>query len=222
MLPTEDQIADATSNEAPIKIVETRPSLSAGVLLAGTRNLELRLSGPLAGPVDPSGCQLQAAGADGLLGTADDTVIPFSADLHASRLVLSCPTLSEGVYRLTLRDTLVDGAGRRWMETKTARRAAITCGSSSWTAGSATLDPTFGLDGIQLLDFGAGCSTTPRVLPFRPMGSWLWPAPARPAPASTLVWYVCCPTVNPMSRLARRGLSPRIWAVPGIWRMTWR
>ena len=59
------------------------------------------------------GLQFQApvGGADGLLGTADDTTITLSASYSGTTSTLSIPALAAGIYRLTVFDTITDTGG---------------------------------------------------------------------------------------------------------------
>ena len=68
--------------------------------------------------------ELQSAGADGLLGTADDTTIPLSASYSGTTTTLSFAALAAGLYRLTVFDTITDTGGNpdRRQRERTARQ----------------------------------------------------------------------------------------------------
>ena len=56
--------------------------------------------------------QLQKSGLDGLLGTADDMIVPLSASYSGTTATLTFPALTESTYRLTVRDAITDLTGR--------------------------------------------------------------------------------------------------------------
>src|SRR5262249_1921123 len=56
---------------------------------------------------------LQSVGADGLLGTADDVIVPVSPTYSGSTATLTFSALPNSVYRLTVKDTITDAAGNK-------------------------------------------------------------------------------------------------------------
>ena len=99
-------------DEVPPTVVAISPSISNGTLAAGTTSLLIEFSEPLMGGSyganNVANYQLQSLGPDALLGTADDTIVPLSVIYMNKLTTLSFDPLPEGIYRLTLRDTLTD------------------------------------------------------------------------------------------------------------------
>jgi autotransporter-associated beta strand protein len=93
-------------------ITGTAPSLAASSILdAGTRSLVIEFSEAVLGGGDAGSYQLQSVGPDGLLGTADDTILPLSVTHLGTTATLVFPALPESVYRLTVRDVITDLVG---------------------------------------------------------------------------------------------------------------
>jgi hypothetical protein len=93
-------------------VLSTTPSLSGGTLPAGSNSLVVNFSAStLLGADNPANYQLQNAGADGLLGTADDTASPLTLSYSSGAATLSYSALTENVYRLTVRDAITDVGG---------------------------------------------------------------------------------------------------------------
>ena len=92
--------------------VSTTSFLSAGTLGANSTSLTATFSESVIGGNLPASYQLQRAGADGLLGTADDSLITVtSATVSKNTATLNFAGLVEDVYRLTVKATITDAAG---------------------------------------------------------------------------------------------------------------
>ncbi|NUQ64120.1 MAG: VCBS repeat-containing protein, partial [Pirellulales bacterium] len=93
-------------------VTATTPSFDiSGTLAAGTTSLQVAFSEPVTGGGTAHNYQLQSLGPDGLLGTADDAIVPLSVTLDGAAATLSFSALTESVYRLTARDAITDAAG---------------------------------------------------------------------------------------------------------------
>jgi len=57
--------------------------------------------------------ELRSQGPDGLLGNADDAIVPLAANYSNNTATLTFSALPQGVYRLTIKDTITDLAGDR-------------------------------------------------------------------------------------------------------------
>ena len=103
-LETRDLLAPIVTSPQPLEI-ETLP--------AGTSSVEIHFSEPVSGAGEAANYQLRSLGPDGSLGTDDDTIHVLSAEYsdtsHATATV-SFTGLSDGVYRLTVRDTITNEA----------------------------------------------------------------------------------------------------------------
>ena len=87
------------------------PSPAAGTLSAGTGSLAIQFSEAMANAGSAANYKLQSAGADGLLGTADDVIIAPTVTYAGKTATLKFAGLAENVYRLTLLGSLADLAG---------------------------------------------------------------------------------------------------------------
>ncbi len=86
--------------------------LQTGTVSVGTSSLTVTFNEAVTGANVTSNYQLQAAGADGLLGTADDSTISItSANLNGNTATLNFVVLSESVYRLTVNSGMTDVVG---------------------------------------------------------------------------------------------------------------
>ncbi len=114
-LNTANDVAnDVTSiaNGLP-SVSSTTFSLSGGTLTAGTTTLSVNFNVAVLGAGTAANYQLQSLGLDGLLGTADDVIVPLSASYSGTTATLTFSGLTESTYRLTVRDTITDGSGRK-------------------------------------------------------------------------------------------------------------
>ncbi len=92
-------------------VVSVSPSLDDGVLAAGTTSLQITFSEPIVGGDVASNFELRNQGADGILGNADDVLVILSATYSANTTTLNFAGLDEGVFRLTVKDSIADGTG---------------------------------------------------------------------------------------------------------------
>ncbi len=98
----------------PPSILSVTPALSGGMLVAGsTTTLAINFSEVVVGGGTAANYQLQSAGPDGLLGTADDVSVPLSASYSGTTATLSFTALTPGIYRLTVFDTITDTSGNK-------------------------------------------------------------------------------------------------------------
>ena len=121
---------------------------------AGTQVLGLRFSDAVVGGGTAANYELQSAGPDGLLGTADDQIMPLAVYYDGTTATLTVPALPEGVYRLTVFDTItnakgvaLDGngvAGSNWV------RDFVVTPSSQLFASTPTY-PTGGVDPVSIV-----------------------------------------------------------------------
>jgi uncharacterized repeat protein (TIGR01451 family) len=91
--------------------ITTVPALGGGVLTAGLAALTVDFHEAVLGAGVAANYELCAAGPDGLLGTADDMIIPLSVTYAGTRAALGFPSLPVGVYRLIVRDAITDTSG---------------------------------------------------------------------------------------------------------------
>jgi parallel beta-helix repeat protein len=92
-------------------VVSVAPSLSPGALTAGATTLQINFSQAVVGADQAGNYQMQSVGADGLLGTADDVIVPLSVTYSGTTATLSFAALPDSVYRLTVKDAITDAAG---------------------------------------------------------------------------------------------------------------
>ncbi|NLF73702.1 MAG: hypothetical protein GX575_32100, partial [Candidatus Anammoximicrobium sp.] len=96
----------------PPTVTGITPSFAtSGTLYTGATLLQVNFSEAVVGGGTAGNYQLQSLGADGLLGTGDDDFVSLSASYAGTTATLSFAALSEGVYRLTVKDTITDAAG---------------------------------------------------------------------------------------------------------------
>jgi VCBS repeat-containing protein/predicted outer membrane repeat protein len=112
-LPLERQftITATDVDDMPPTVAAVSPSIAGGTWDVDTTSVVIDFSEPVAGGGSAVNYQLQSLGPDALLGTADDTIIPLSVSYTGSSATLQFAPLPESVYRLTIRDTLVDARG---------------------------------------------------------------------------------------------------------------
>ena len=89
------------------------PSLTGGTIGAGTSSLTINFNRTMTGADTAANYQLQSLGPDGLLGTADDTIVPLNATANGAAVTLTFAPLQEDIYRLTVYDTLTDFTGNK-------------------------------------------------------------------------------------------------------------
>jgi phosphoribosylcarboxyaminoimidazole (NCAIR) mutase len=113
--PKADKLVfDLAGISAAPRIGELTPSLGGGTLNVGSTSLTINFNKTgLIGANNSANYQLQSVGADGLLGTEDDPLIPLSVSYNGSTATLTFPALAEDVYRLVVRDSIVDVDGNK-------------------------------------------------------------------------------------------------------------
>ena len=131
----------------PPAISSTTPALSGGMVTAGTKLLSIAFSKTVVGAATAGNYQLTAAGTDGLLGTADDTLIPLSAVYRGTVARLVLPPLMEDLYRLTVRNTITDLAGN-------ALQGSGAGGTGDWVSDFVVVPSRTPLSSSPLLDTG--------------------------------------------------------------------
>jgi uncharacterized repeat protein (TIGR01451 family) len=97
----------------PPMVAATSPSAAAGKVIAGNHSLQVVFNEPVVGADAITNYELRSLGLDGLPGSADDTVVPLTVNYRGSTATLSFAALTEGVYRLTIREAITDAAGRQ-------------------------------------------------------------------------------------------------------------
>ena len=117
--------ATLTLDYTPPRVTVTSPSLTGGTLAAGTASLAFNFSETVVGAGTAANYQLESAGPDGLLGTADDVIVPLAVSYSGGWATLTFSPLPENVYRLTADDTITDVAGNNSTATATVSPAAI-------------------------------------------------------------------------------------------------
>ena len=105
-----DTASDPTFIGLPA-VTSTTPSLSGGSLTAGTTTLAINFNETVVGAGTAANYQLQNAGPDGLLGSADDVIVPLSVSYSGTTATLTFPAMTENVYRLTVKDSITDASG---------------------------------------------------------------------------------------------------------------
>ena len=89
-----------------------RPPLAGpAVVVGGTTSIVVGFAHPVIGGDVADNYELRSVGADGLLGTADDPIIPHTVIYTGTTATLSFAPLPESVYRLTVKDTITDSDG---------------------------------------------------------------------------------------------------------------
>jgi hypothetical protein len=89
----------------------TTPSFAtSGSLAASTTSLQISFSQPVLGGGDAANYELRSLGADGLLGTADDTIVTVTPIYSGTTAKLNFAALTESVYRRTVRDAITDAS----------------------------------------------------------------------------------------------------------------
>ena len=133
------------------------PSLDGGSAAPATASLEIEFTGTAIGGDLADNYELRSLGADGLLGTADDVIVPLSVDSFAdTAAVLGFAPLSESVYRLTVRDTITNSDGLPLDGDDNFSAGGDYTGDFVVNTGSmeGILDASFGDGGTVATDFG--------------------------------------------------------------------
>ena len=93
------------------KVTLISPAQSAGSYPLGTSSFQVMFDEAMAGATSAANYQLRGVGADGLLGTADDSFATISPSYAGTTATLAFPGLAEGVYRIVMQSTVTDLAG---------------------------------------------------------------------------------------------------------------
>ena len=105
---------DATEIKIALpRVTATTPMLTSGKIPIGTSTLVVTFNQAVVGAANPSNYELRSPGADHLLGTSDDVILPLSASYSGTAATLSFAALPADTYRLTVRDTITDSAGAK-------------------------------------------------------------------------------------------------------------
>jgi hypothetical protein len=101
-----------TLTVTPVPVItSTSPSLTDGTLAANQTTLAIQYNVAVVGAGTAANYELRSVGADGLLGTTDDTIVPVSATYNGTTATLTFAAIAEGVYRLTVHDAITDAYG---------------------------------------------------------------------------------------------------------------
>jgi len=92
-------------------VTGTLPSLAGGTITPGATSLQVVFSESVTGAGAAANYELRSLGADALLGTADDTIVPLSVSYSGTTATLGFAALPESVYRLTVNDAIGDAVG---------------------------------------------------------------------------------------------------------------
>jgi uncharacterized repeat protein (TIGR01451 family) len=114
----ETNTANDTANDVTVigvapTVFPLTSNINGGTVEAGTQMLVLGFDEVVSGAGTAANYELRAAGADGLLGTADDRIVPLTVCYQGAEATLSFPPLAEDTYRLTVHDAIVDASGRK-------------------------------------------------------------------------------------------------------------
>ncbi len=101
------------ADTVPPTIVSTTPTLDGGTLNVANLTLAINFSEDVYNAGTSSSYQLQSAGADGLLGTTDDVLASRTVTYSGTTATLRFTTFPEGVYRLTVSDSIKDGSSNK-------------------------------------------------------------------------------------------------------------
>ncbi len=109
IIPNGEAIGTAVAIDPPVTVL----SLStidevAGTIPADTTSLDVLFSGDVLLADLPASYELRGAAADGLLGTADDSLFAVTSTVNQDTASLSFAALPEDIYRLTIFDTITN------------------------------------------------------------------------------------------------------------------
>jgi hypothetical protein len=94
-------------SEPPLTVIDVSPSLDGEVLPLDVTEITIQFSDPILGGDTAENFEIRRVGSDGLLGTADDTSVPLTAEYSDNVTTLHFPALSENVYRLIIHDAII-------------------------------------------------------------------------------------------------------------------
>src|SRR5262249_23721641 len=84
-----------------------------GTLPTGTSSVQVNFNQHVVGGDQASNYRLQSVGPDGLLGTADDVLVPLSVSYSGATATLTFSSLVQSVYRLTVKNNITDTDGHK-------------------------------------------------------------------------------------------------------------
>jgi len=99
------------NDEIAPTVLSISPTLNDGVIAAGTTLLTIAFSEPIIGGDVAGNFELRNQGADGILGNADDELVTLAPAYSNNTTVLTFAGLNEGIYRLTIADSVTDVTG---------------------------------------------------------------------------------------------------------------
>lgn len=102
--------ASPPADITPPAVTSTVPALTSGAVPAGTNSITVNFSEAALGSGSPTNYELRSAGADGLLGNADDAIKTIGVAPSPTGGTVVFAPLAEGVYRLTVKATITDRA----------------------------------------------------------------------------------------------------------------
>ena len=105
----------ALRQATPPTVSGVSPVLTGGAQVAGITQIILSMSGTVLGASDAASYELRGAGADRLLGTDDDVVVPLNVYYsgEGATVTLTFAPLKADSYRLTVHDTVTDLHGNK-------------------------------------------------------------------------------------------------------------
>ncbi len=129
-------------------VTQTTPNVSSGTLTAGSIALQVQFSEPVLGAGLAGNYQLQSAGPDGLLGTADDVIVPLTASYSGTTATVTFAPLAAGSYRLTVKDNITDALGNKLDgDSNGVASGNFTCDFGAVNGGVSNVVGTVGSDG---------------------------------------------------------------------------
>jgi uncharacterized delta-60 repeat protein len=132
------------------------PSLTEGKLAEGATSLKMSFSEAVSGADLQDNYQLRGMGADGLLGTDDDNLVTLAVSYNAPAATLSFAALPEGVFRITVRDNIMDLSGNRLDGDGDGSPGGDWVREFVVNGGAGMVDPGFGQSGRANLPFILG------------------------------------------------------------------
>ena len=104
-------VSASWTNVAPVTVARTTPGLGSGTLAAGQTSLDVNFSSDVNGGGDVVNFELRRQGPDGVLGNGDDDLVILNAAYASNTTTLSFTGLADGVYRLTVKASILSTAG---------------------------------------------------------------------------------------------------------------
>lgn len=104
-------VAALESRQLLVATVTSASFVNSGSVDINTSSVSVTFSQSVVGANNTSNYELRRQGADGLLGNGDDVIVSItSANVVGNTATLNFATLPQGVYRLTVKDTITDGS----------------------------------------------------------------------------------------------------------------